>query len=75
MKFDKTKLFVSIVFILFSLLYAKTEEDGSGNEDESEYSDEADVFEKPLAITKESFIKTINQPETGTFVMFHAPWW
>ena len=45
------------------------------NEDESEYPDEADVFEKPLAITKESFIKTINQPETGTFVMFHAPWW
>ena len=74
MKFDKTKLFVSIVFILFSLLCAKTE-DGSGNEDESEYPDEADVFEKPLAITKESFIKTINQPETGTFVMFHAPWW
>jgi hypothetical protein len=68
-------LLIFIGLILFDILCVKTD-DGSGNEDEGNYEEEEiDINEKPLIITKESFIKVINQPESGTFVMFHAPWW
>jgi hypothetical protein len=76
MNLVKNQIFLFIGLILSGFLCAKTEQDGSGSEYESEFEiDEADINEKPLIITRESFSKVINQPETGTFVMFHAPWW
>ena len=31
-------------------------------------------YVQPKVLTIENFKKVLNEPELGTFVMFHAPW-
>lgn len=46
-----------------------------GQEPEEDTIEDFDLSSnKPIKLNKDNFISTISEPESGTLVMFYAPW-